>query len=98
MDSGDKAVTKAQSVAFRTALFQAFIVPTEATAIDPERDGDDDDGEDQELITWQRVAMQGSKALRAYYDDNVPGDEFWKKHQVSLKADAKRADAQGAAT
>lgn len=34
MDSGDKAVTKAQSVAFRTALFQQFIVPT--MAIDPE--------------------------------------------------------------
>lgn len=34
MDSSDKATTKAQSVAFRTALFQQFIVPT--MAIDPE--------------------------------------------------------------
>lgn len=34
MDSGDKALTKAQSVAYRTALFQQFIVPT--MAIDPE--------------------------------------------------------------
>lgn len=34
MDSGDKAVTKAQSVAFRTALFQQFVVPT--VAMDPE--------------------------------------------------------------
>jgi GH25 family lysozyme M1 (1,4-beta-N-acetylmuramidase) len=28
MDSGDKAVIKAQSVAYRTALFQLFVVPT----------------------------------------------------------------------
>jgi len=33
-DSLDKAVTKAQSVAYRTALFQQFIVPT--MAVDPE--------------------------------------------------------------
>lgn len=38
MDSGDKALTKAQSVAFRTALFQQFVVPT--MAIDPEEGGD----------------------------------------------------------
>lgn len=38
MDSGDKAVTKAQSVSFRTALFQQFVVPT--MAMDPEEDGD----------------------------------------------------------
>lgn len=28
MDSGDKAVIKAQSVAYRTAIFQLFVVPT----------------------------------------------------------------------
>ena len=38
MDSGDKALTKAQSVAFRTALFQQFVVPT--MAVDPEAGGD----------------------------------------------------------
>lgn len=38
MDSGDKATTKAQSVAFRTALFQQFVVPT--MAMDPEEGGD----------------------------------------------------------
>jgi len=91
MDSGDKALTKAQSVAFRTALFQQFIVPTEGHR-DPE--ADEDDGEDQELIAWQRVAMQGEAALRAYYADNTPTDAFWKKHQASLKADAKRADQE----
>ncbi len=35
-DTGDKAVTKAQSVSFRTALFQTFVAPT--MAIDPEAD------------------------------------------------------------
>ena len=40
MDSGDKAVIKAQSVAFRTALFQLFVVPT--MSMDSELDGDDD--------------------------------------------------------
>lgn len=34
MDSSDKATTKAMSVAYRTALFQQFIVPT--MAIDPD--------------------------------------------------------------
>lgn len=34
MDSSDKATAKAMSVAFRTALFQQFVVPT--MAIDPE--------------------------------------------------------------
>lgn len=41
MDSGDKAVTKAQSVAFRTALFQQFVVPT--VAVDPEDNTDASD-------------------------------------------------------
>lgn len=49
MDSGDKAVTKAQSVAFRTALFQQFVVPT--VAIDPESsDGQDTDSDNQPLV------------------------------------------------
>ncbi len=41
MDSGDKAVIKAQSVAFRTALFQLFVVPT--MSMDTELDHDDGD-------------------------------------------------------
>jgi hypothetical protein len=47
MDSGDKAVVKAQSVAFRTALFQQFVVPT--VAVDPE-DGTDSIDDDVALI------------------------------------------------
>ncbi len=41
MDSGDKAVIKAQSVAFRTALFQLFVVPT--VSMDTELEHDDGD-------------------------------------------------------
>lgn len=36
MDTGDKASTKAQSVALRIALFNKFLVPTAATSFDPE--------------------------------------------------------------
>lgn len=36
MDFGDKASTKAQSVALRIALFNKFLVPTAATSFDPE--------------------------------------------------------------
>lgn len=41
MDVSDKATTKAQSVAFRTALFTTFVVPFEGVHIDNEEDGDD---------------------------------------------------------
>ncbi len=47
-DFNDKAITKAQSVALRTALFNKFLVPTAATSFDPEGEGDDDaPGDDQ---------------------------------------------------
>jgi hypothetical protein len=39
-DFNDKAITKAQSVALRTALFNKFLVPTAATSFDPEQDDD----------------------------------------------------------
>lgn len=57
MDSGDKAVTKAQSVAFRTALFQQFVIPT--MAIDPEAGGDDG----VQAMTEEAINAHG-KALR----------------------------------
>ncbi|CAK8743443.1 hypothetical protein SODG_006579 [Sodalis praecaptivus] len=34
MDSGDKAINKAMSIAYKYAAFQAFCIPTEETAID----------------------------------------------------------------
>lgn len=44
MDFGDKATTKAQSVALRIALFNKFMIPTAATAFDPELTPGNDDG------------------------------------------------------
>lgn len=55
MDSGDKAATKAQSVAFRTALFQQFVVPT--MAMDPEEGGDDG-----EMSLYDRCAARVAEA------------------------------------
>lgn len=72
MDSGDKAVTKAQSVAFRTALFQQFVIPT--MAIDPEAGGD---GEGAQALTEEYVqgtlekmrAAASTEALRDLYNE-----------------------------
>uniref|UniRef100_A0A3B0MFQ1 Single-stranded DNA-binding protein n=1 Tax=Arsenophonus endosymbiont of Trialeurodes vaporariorum TaxID=235567 RepID=A0A3B0MFQ1_9GAMM len=36
MDAGDKATNKAMSIAYKHAAFQAFCIPTEETAIDPD--------------------------------------------------------------
>lgn len=63
MDSGDKAVTKAQSVAFRTALFQQFVVPT--MAMDPEEGGDGE--EEQAPEEAVEAASKGVAAYQAYF-------------------------------
>jgi hypothetical protein len=55
MDSGDKAMTKAQSVAFRTALFQFFVIPT--VSIDPESDGDDSEGAEPQALGLDAVKL-----------------------------------------
>lgn len=70
MDSGDKATTKAQSVAFRTALFQTFVIPT--MAIDPE----EDDGqaevvspETQALLDEAQAAAEtGMTTYKAFWE------------------------------
>ncbi|CNC22500.1 ERF superfamily [Yersinia similis] len=36
MDTGDKATNKAMSIAYKYAAFQAFCIPTEETAADPD--------------------------------------------------------------
>lgn len=38
MDSGDKSMTKAQSIAYRIALSQIFCIPTGDAVIDPDKD------------------------------------------------------------
>lgn len=95
MDSGDKAVIKAQSVAFRTALFQQFVVPT--MAMDVELDDEEgSDGSDALLDTFRAAAMQGSFALRQAFAQHKPAEAFWKAHSAALKAAAAEAD-RGAA-
>lgn len=59
MDSSDKATTKAQSVAFRTALFQQFVVPT--MAMDPE---------DTTAIESQSLAEEVAMAMVEKFDLN----------------------------
>lgn len=90
MDSGDKATIKAQSVAFRTVLFQQFIVPL--MAMDTELDGVEDGGEDPQLIAFRGVAMEGAAALKAFYESEKPSKAFWMRHGQSLKDAAAAAD------
>lgn len=92
MDSGDKAMTKAQSVALRTALFDTFMVPT--MAMDPESDDyGQGDEKPSELDAAQAEAMKGTEALREWWEAQ---EEKTRQRLVpqfpSLKATAKRAD------
>jgi hypothetical protein len=93
MDSGDKATIKAQSVAFRTVLFQQFIVPL--MAMDTELDGEDDPGDDDVLIGFRSAALEGTEALRAYYVKNTPSAAFWLRNNTALKGAAATADKAG---
>lgn len=71
MDSGDKCVVKAQSIAFRTALFQSFVVPTAATAMDTEVDEEEPDLPEDALL----AAESGTETYQA----------FWKKATLARK-------------
>lgn len=88
MDSGDKALTKAQSVAFRTALFQQFVVPT--MAMDPEQD--EEEADDEMLAGFKDAALGGSATLEQHFKAHKPPPQFWRAHGDSLKAAAAAAD------
>lgn len=94
MDSGDKAVIKAQSVAFRTALFQLFVVPT--MSMDTELDHDDDEAESdadaERLSEFREAALRGTDALKKHYEKHRPPVVFWTRHSASLKEAAAAAD------
>lgn len=92
MDSGDKATIKAQSVAFRTVLFQQFIVPI--MAMDTELDGDHDesDAEAEMLSGFREAALNGTKALQKHFETHKPPAPFWARNSPSLKAAATEAD------
>lgn len=97
MDSGDKAVTKAQSVAFRTALFQEFVVPT--VAIDPEADGDDDMSQLEKNARSQ--AALGAKAYEHFFLRECTLEQrkelagvHAELKEIAAKADAERASSE----
>jgi ERF superfamily len=92
-DTMDKAVTKAQSVAFRTVLFQQFIVPLMAM------DVEDEDVDAQELPEVAlNHAEKGTKAYQAFWERlTVDEKKALEKHHTELKAIAKDADAKVAA-
>lgn len=71
MDSGDKAVIKAQSVAFRTALFQLFVVPT--MSMDTELD-DHEEPEVSEAVLAKIKAAPSVKALNELFR-SIPENE-----------------------
>lgn len=85
MDSGDKAVTKAQSVAFRTALFQQFVIPT--MAIDPEAGGD---GESAQALSDAAVIGYAND-LRAAATLDVLRDTWNVASQAAQAADDAEA-------
>lgn len=92
MDSGDKATTKAQSVAFRTALFQAFVVPF--MAIDPE-EGGDESGDENAPAEYayggelRELVRERAKLMRATKTD-ADALQFWKDNREQF-ADFKPA-------
>lgn len=89
MDSGDKALVKAQSIAFRTALFQVFVVPTKATAIDPEEDDDDNAApQETEIPAAARAAAERGTAAYAAYWSGLTAEERRAlfQHHAHLKA------------
>ena len=94
-DFNDKAVTKAQSVALRTALFNKFLVPTAATSFDPEGEGDDGDppidGDPADVPTRQDAAP--TPTPRAEKTD-YPKENFEKNYpnwKVSVEQGSKTA-------
>lgn len=93
MDSGDKAVVKAQSVAFRTALFQQFVIPT--MAIDPEAHSDDDDGPAADAVAAAEKGMASYQAFWSALD--AKARKALGNHHDELKAIAAEADAAGVA-
>lgn len=90
IDTGDKATIKAQTVAFRTVLFQQFIVPLMSM------DSELDDGEPQKE-SLPSVALgfaeKGSAAYEAYFKalDKAQRHEL-APHHNELKSVAAEAD------
>ena len=90
MDSGDKAVIKAQSVAFRTALFQTFVIPTMAmdTEVDDGEGGDPPiDGDPADFPNRQDAAPPPARAEKTDY----PRENF-EKNYPAWKASVEKGE------
>jgi hypothetical protein len=91
MDSSDKAVSKAQSVAYRTALFETFVVPL--MAMNPEEDSGSVGAPDEALA----AAEQGMLMYQEYWKKLSPEKKkALEPHHSELKAIAIEADKAGA--
>lgn len=89
IDTGDKATIKAQSVAFRTVLFQQFIVPL--MAMDPEVTPEEEPPSvpDEAL----EKAEQGTEAYASYFKGlSKEARQALAPHHNELKAIAAEAD------
>lgn len=94
-DTSDKATSKAQTVAFRTALFQQFVVPFAPVHIDPEDGGERQDGLKGDAMD---AAEQGLLAYQAFWAKlDAKGKKELQAHHAELKAIAQEADRTGAA-
>lgn len=71
MDSGDKASNKAMSIAYKYACFQAFCIPTEATAVEGDAEVHDT------LTPAQALGKRFVTALGVGIDDAVY--EVWEE-------------------
>jgi hypothetical protein len=93
IDAGDKATIKAQTVAFRTVLFQQFIVPL--MSMDSELD---DDGEPEPLPSEALgFAEKGSAAYEAFFKGLTKEQRHaLAPHHNELKSIAADADKAAA--
>lgn len=94
IDTGDKAVIKAQTVAFRTVLFQQFIVPL--MSMDSELSRDDEDPVSAPAKAME-AAEKGVETYTAYFKGlTKEGRQELAVHHEELKRIAADADAQRA--
>lgn len=94
-DAGDKATTKAQSVALRVALLQALMLPTDEP--DPDEQGYERAGQPQQQQTQQQQPTQPEQARPQF---SAPDPEArpkaasaWQAIQVLDEAQAERVRA-----
>jgi len=89
MDSGDKATNKAMSIAYKYAAFQAFCIPTEETAQDPDAEVHNvaPASADQILSEFTQCAgtETDSKKLQAKYAEAWKSLNGFPEHQEKCK-------------